>query len=538
MKKRFLGLLLVVLFGVFLVACDELDVVAPVISGVADHEIMLGDEKPDYLLNVSAFDEVDQDVEVTVDDSNVDLTKPGKYTIVFSAVDKAGNRSFEIKTITVTGEAGIQFTGTKDHTVVIGAVWPDFTEGVKAVDGNGDEYDVVVDVAGVKTDQKGQYPIYIKAIDIVGETLAIQEQTVTVVYNEETQAVADFIRDIDYNHVGVESTHLSVKLGLGDTMTPAALEDGTGPGLLIENMSMDLDVYVNLETYEESVIYAEFKINIEKINLIQYMADGTITQVTGAEPGSDYITDTQLKFGVFITENKLNVFVESELDISGMKFTIGDLLGGFMGFMIKATIPADFLPIYEIILPMITDHRESITIEYNQEKYYEAVGIIMMAKSFLLNLEMEQAINQELWPVSIADGILTVDNIGLFSINNPEFAMILPILEMALGTMDLSPIVQTILNSTLDVTLSTEDNKFSELRFDFNGIDLEISLNTKDVVLPVIPNLEDIMDPDNPDKVLTPGFEEVESLTIVDTIIELIGYFITPELPPVEETQP
>lgn len=535
MKKRFLGLLLVVLFGVFLVACDELDLVAPVISGVADHEIMLGDEKPDYLLNVSAFDEVDKDVEVTVDDSNVDLTKPGKYTIVFSAVDKAGNRSFEIKTVTVTGEAGIQFIGTKDHTVVIGTVWPDFSEGVKAVDGNGDEYDVVVDSASVKTDQKGQYPIYIKAIDIVGKTLAIQEQTVTVVYKEETQAVADFIRDIDYNHVGIESTHLSVSLGLGDLMTPPALEDGTGPGLLIENMSMDLDVYVNLETYQESIIYAEFSINIEKINLIQYMTDGTINQATGTTPGSDYITNTQLKYGVFITEDKLNVFVESELYIYGTKFSIGNFLGGFMGFMIKETIPADFLPIYEIILPMITDHRESITIEYNQEKYYEAVGIIMMAKSFLLNLEMEQAINQELWPVSISDGILTVDNIGLFTINNLEFAMILPILEMMLGSMELSPFVQTILNSTVDVTLSTEDNKFSELQFDFNGIDLGISLNTKDVLLPVIPSLEDVMDPDNPESVLIPRFEEVESLTIVDTIIELIGYLMMPELPPVEE---
>ena len=103
--KKTLVLLLVVLSVLTLAGCQDeeqevTDTVKPVISGMEDMVLTLGDEAPNWLDGVTATDDVDGNVTVTVDASAVILTEAGIYDVIYTAEDKAGN--LETVTIKVT----------------------------------------------------------------------------------------------------------------------------------------------------------------------------------------------------------------------------------------------------------------------------------------------------------------------------------------------------------------------------------------------------------------------------------------------------
>lgn len=83
------------------------DVTAPVISGVEDKTFALGD-KISYLSGVTASDDVDGEVEVEVDKSEVDVNTPGTYTVTYRAVDAAGNESTAKASITIKKPAPVE----------------------------------------------------------------------------------------------------------------------------------------------------------------------------------------------------------------------------------------------------------------------------------------------------------------------------------------------------------------------------------------------------------------------------------------------
>lgn len=96
--KKTVVLLLLVLSIFTLAGCQEVDEeptdeVAPVISGTDDITFMLGDDTPNWLEGVSAIDETDGEISVTVDDSDIDLLTPGTYDLTYIAVDQAGNET-------------------------------------------------------------------------------------------------------------------------------------------------------------------------------------------------------------------------------------------------------------------------------------------------------------------------------------------------------------------------------------------------------------------------------------------------------------
>lgn len=75
------------------------DTKAPILSGIADKEIMLGDEF-DPSFGITAEDEIDGALEIQIDGS-VDNTKTGEYTIKVTATDKNGNVAEQTYTVTV-----------------------------------------------------------------------------------------------------------------------------------------------------------------------------------------------------------------------------------------------------------------------------------------------------------------------------------------------------------------------------------------------------------------------------------------------------
>lgn len=77
------------------------DTTAPSISGTSTMKVEKN-STPDYLDGVTAYDGKDGYVEVTYDDSKVDLTAAGTYYVVYSATDRSGNtatskRKVEVK---------------------------------------------------------------------------------------------------------------------------------------------------------------------------------------------------------------------------------------------------------------------------------------------------------------------------------------------------------------------------------------------------------------------------------------------------------
>ena len=76
------------------------DTIMPVISGVKDRTINVGDEI-NLLDGVTAQDEVDGELEVVIVEGSVDNTKAGEYTIKVSATDKNGNITEEEFKVTV-----------------------------------------------------------------------------------------------------------------------------------------------------------------------------------------------------------------------------------------------------------------------------------------------------------------------------------------------------------------------------------------------------------------------------------------------------
>lgn len=68
----------------------------PEIFGAQDIYLGIDDEVPDLLAGVSAYDNVDEDVEVTVDATKVTYRKEGVYEIIYTAKDSRGNTA-EVK---------------------------------------------------------------------------------------------------------------------------------------------------------------------------------------------------------------------------------------------------------------------------------------------------------------------------------------------------------------------------------------------------------------------------------------------------------
>ena len=102
------------------------DITGPVISGTHDLEVEGNPESVDFLEGVTVTDDYDPNPGLTIDDSQVDYTKTGTYTLFYRAMDKAGNESSvpvminvkipaaESKNKTVSGDNGTYHVGDGD----------------------------------------------------------------------------------------------------------------------------------------------------------------------------------------------------------------------------------------------------------------------------------------------------------------------------------------------------------------------------------------------------------------------------------------
>jgi hypothetical protein len=83
------------------------DTEAPVMKGVANRTVYIGDGIS-YKAGVTVTDNCDEDIELQVDSSGVDLNTEGNYHVTYSAKDRAGNETSQTITLTVRRHAYTQ----------------------------------------------------------------------------------------------------------------------------------------------------------------------------------------------------------------------------------------------------------------------------------------------------------------------------------------------------------------------------------------------------------------------------------------------
>ena len=89
------------------------DKIPPVVKA-ADMEIFAGDSVS-YKKNVIVTDNEDENPKIVVDSSKVDLQTPGKYPVIYTVTDKAGNRT-ELKiTITVKKKPAVDMASVEKY---------------------------------------------------------------------------------------------------------------------------------------------------------------------------------------------------------------------------------------------------------------------------------------------------------------------------------------------------------------------------------------------------------------------------------------
>lgn len=77
-----------------------LDAQGPVISGVYDRKIFLGDAIS-YRAGVTVTDDTDPKPKLTIDNTQVDTTQPGVYPVTYTATDNLGNQTVVIMKLTI-----------------------------------------------------------------------------------------------------------------------------------------------------------------------------------------------------------------------------------------------------------------------------------------------------------------------------------------------------------------------------------------------------------------------------------------------------
>ena len=126
---------------------DEVNTTIPEISGT-ESKVLMVEEEYDWLQDVHAYDEHDGDLtdQVEYDDSDLDMSSPGVYTITYYVEDSAGN--YQEKTITVEV---VEFT--EEHFINLDS---DLYYSLTGDELTGDELETVESIAALRVENSGR----------------------------------------------------------------------------------------------------------------------------------------------------------------------------------------------------------------------------------------------------------------------------------------------------------------------------------------------------------------------------------------------
>lgn len=168
------------------------DTTAPVFSGLKKLSTD-PNQKPNYTAGVSAIDDRDGQVGYEYDDSRVDLTKSGTYTVIYTTRDKAGNQAREERKVVVLSDTEApKFSGLKDMTTDKNEK-PDYASGVIAKDNWDGVVEFTYDDSKVNLSKAGTYYVTYSAKDKAGNQATARRKVVVNHDQEDTDAL---VRDV------------------------------------------------------------------------------------------------------------------------------------------------------------------------------------------------------------------------------------------------------------------------------------------------------------------------------------------------------
>lgn len=151
------------------------------------------DKKPNYTSGVTATDAKDGKVAFEYDDSQVDLSKPGTYTVTYTAQDKAGNKATQQRKLTVLADTQApKFSGLKEISANKNQK-PDYTAGVTAKDNWDGNVEFTYDDSKVDLSKAGTYYVTYTAKDKAGNVANSRRKVVVNHDQEDTNAL---VKDI------------------------------------------------------------------------------------------------------------------------------------------------------------------------------------------------------------------------------------------------------------------------------------------------------------------------------------------------------
>ncbi len=211
---------------------EPIDTEKPNIIGTSNITIVNGDPKPNWLDGISATDNVDETVTVTVDDSAVMLTTAGTYDLIYEAVDEAGNTRTVTVTVTILDPADTLapiISGTNNFNLELGDEVPNWLEGVTAVDDVDGTVAVTVDDSAVNLEAEGTYDLIYRATDQEDNVRTVTV-TVTVVKPEPVLKTykyeAEYIDFTGISGSGWSNTQTEWGMVVGDGTSNTATSNG------------------------------------------------------------------------------------------------------------------------------------------------------------------------------------------------------------------------------------------------------------------------------------------------------------------------
>ena len=166
------------------------DFEAPKLYGVVDKQFYVG-EGISYLDGVMAEDDIDDDVEITVDRSKVDTRTPGEYEVTYTATDNAGNATsltakISLVEVRVTEEEVDKLAQdvldeiTTDDMTQVEKMWEiyKFVNSSMTYDGTSDKTDWRVEAKRGFTTHYGDCFTYYSMSDILLEKIGVEKMKV------------------------------------------------------------------------------------------------------------------------------------------------------------------------------------------------------------------------------------------------------------------------------------------------------------------------------------------------------------------------
>ena len=149
------------------------DINKPVVKNSKPYTFVLGEKKPDYLTSLSYEDDVNktEEIEITINDSNVNYSKVGVYTVIFTLADLSGNELIHKENVNIIDLIPPTIKFTDLNTFTIGYTFK--VENYVIVSDNHDAaIDIKYEIVAGSLEEEGAITLIVFATDLSGNEVS------------------------------------------------------------------------------------------------------------------------------------------------------------------------------------------------------------------------------------------------------------------------------------------------------------------------------------------------------------------------------